>query len=523
MPIPLPNLDDRTFADLSAELRSLIPRHDKTWTNHNPSDPGITFIELFAWLGEMLLYRMNSIDHRTSLTFLKRIGVQPGGQRADLTFVIDLPKADLPAGFVLRRGTRVASRDNADGTTVEFETTADVPASDKNWDKSGLRWIFTVPSVRTGKVAQEELGASTGSANQEFTLKQGPLFLVPDWDSYDDNPAVTVDKEAWIYKADLLQSGPGDNHFTADALASLIRFGDGTRGRVPAAGARIVCSYRHTAAADHEVAAGAIASIVKLHSGVAVAPALVSVFNERAATGGPLRETLDDLLARGAAALTERTRAISTEDFEELSRQARPDRVARATAIADRNLEGSTPEQEGHVSVIVLPARAWIRLPEQPVTWNETTKTFTLNRTSAAVALALAAPPAKSLNREVLRSLDERRLITTIVHVVGPPASSLRLDLALRALPGVNAETLAQTVGKAVAGFLDPYEGWRDGRGWPYGRNVYRTELYQFVESLEGIDHVTKLVMNGDATGSKIVVAENSIVCLDALTVTASA
>ena len=56
MPLPLPNLDDRTYADLIEEARALIPGLDRggpddqpSWTNHNPSDPGITLIELFAW------------------------------------------------------------------------------------------------------------------------------------------------------------------------------------------------------------------------------------------------------------------------------------------------------------------------------------------------------------------------------------------------------------------------------------------------------------------------------------------
>ena len=35
MPIPLPNLDDRTYADLTDEARALIPRLLRGWTDHN--------------------------------------------------------------------------------------------------------------------------------------------------------------------------------------------------------------------------------------------------------------------------------------------------------------------------------------------------------------------------------------------------------------------------------------------------------------------------------------------------------
>src|SRR5690349_4133941 len=53
MPLPLPNLDDRSYTDLVEEARRLIPTYAPEWTNHNPSDPGIMLIELFAYLTEM--------------------------------------------------------------------------------------------------------------------------------------------------------------------------------------------------------------------------------------------------------------------------------------------------------------------------------------------------------------------------------------------------------------------------------------------------------------------------------------
>jgi hypothetical protein len=71
MPLPLPNLDDRRWSDLVDEARALIPTFDPAWTDHNPSDPGITLIELFAWLAEMLIYRANRVPEAHVRTFLK--------------------------------------------------------------------------------------------------------------------------------------------------------------------------------------------------------------------------------------------------------------------------------------------------------------------------------------------------------------------------------------------------------------------------------------------------------------------
>jgi hypothetical protein len=71
MPIPLPNLDDHTYADLTAQATALIPSLDPAWTNYNPSDPGITLVELLAWLTEMLLFQVNQVPAANTETFLK--------------------------------------------------------------------------------------------------------------------------------------------------------------------------------------------------------------------------------------------------------------------------------------------------------------------------------------------------------------------------------------------------------------------------------------------------------------------
>jgi hypothetical protein len=71
MPLKLPNLDDRTYDDLVQESMGLIPMFTSEWTNFNPSDPGITLIELFAYLSEILIYRLNRVTPANLTAFVK--------------------------------------------------------------------------------------------------------------------------------------------------------------------------------------------------------------------------------------------------------------------------------------------------------------------------------------------------------------------------------------------------------------------------------------------------------------------
>lgn len=70
MTLPLPNLDDRTYAELVTEAISLIPVECPEWTDRNPSDTGIILIELLAWLTEMTLYQVNQIPDRNYASFI---------------------------------------------------------------------------------------------------------------------------------------------------------------------------------------------------------------------------------------------------------------------------------------------------------------------------------------------------------------------------------------------------------------------------------------------------------------------
>ncbi|NET60404.1 MAG: putative baseplate assembly protein [Symploca sp. SIO2E6] len=89
--LPKSDLDDRTFQELVDECILRIPRYCPEWTNYNPSDPGITLIELFAWLTDQMLLRFNQVPRRNYVAFLELLGVRlkpPTPARTQVTFYL---------------------------------------------------------------------------------------------------------------------------------------------------------------------------------------------------------------------------------------------------------------------------------------------------------------------------------------------------------------------------------------------------------------------------------------------------
>jgi hypothetical protein len=75
MPLEIPKIDDRDYQQILNEALVRIPVHNPEWTNYNDSDPGITLVQLFAFMTENLLYRSNLIPERNRIKFLKLLGV----------------------------------------------------------------------------------------------------------------------------------------------------------------------------------------------------------------------------------------------------------------------------------------------------------------------------------------------------------------------------------------------------------------------------------------------------------------
>ncbi len=98
MPLPVPNLDDRRFEDLVAEARARLANHLPELTQIAPGDPVHSFIDLFAWLTETILYRANLVPERLRRVFLNllQIPVRPARAGRGVVCVDATPTSVLP-------------------------------------------------------------------------------------------------------------------------------------------------------------------------------------------------------------------------------------------------------------------------------------------------------------------------------------------------------------------------------------------------------------------------------------------
>ncbi|MEV6596441.1 putative baseplate assembly protein [Actinoplanes sp. NPDC051346] len=126
MSLPAPDLDDRRFQDIVDEAKRRINRLCPEWTDHNVSDPGVALIELFAWMTEMTLYRLNQVPDRLYVKFLELVGVELFSAvpaRADLLFRLTAPR-DEPVR--VPSGTQVSTERREDEEPVVFLTDSEL-------------------------------------------------------------------------------------------------------------------------------------------------------------------------------------------------------------------------------------------------------------------------------------------------------------------------------------------------------------------------------------------------------------
>lgn len=279
----------------------------------------------------------------------------------------------------------------------------------------------------------------------------------------------------WEAQRDLLSSSRTDRHFTLDQQTGGIGFGDGERGRVVPDGALILGIWKATQAAAGNLPADSVDRFVEsernrwrlpdfdrlLHYGVVEQPL--------AATGGADAESISDAQSRAFRQAKRSSRAVNLGDYERLATECPGACVARAKAFANVHPAFPCTDASGVVTLVVLP-----RLP------------------------ATRPSPSAGLLRRIKRHVYPRRMVGTRVEVVGPKYAPLSVQAQVRARQDADVSSLARRIGDAIDAFLHPLHGGPQQTGWPFGRDVYRSEILHVIDQTPGVDHVLSLTFLDD-------------------------
>jgi predicted phage baseplate assembly protein len=382
-----------------------------------------------------------------------------GGLNRDGDVVLHVPRAHATSLIAKKRAGWIRAR--------VTELAPDQPGYSASPNITGLGAITiggTADAVNAEFVSDEEIGISEGVPGQRFALKRQPVVR-------GDEPAILEVSgpdgwEEWTEVSDFADSGPEDRHFALDLSSGEVRLGPAIRqvdgslrlyGAVPAKNARLrMRAYRIGGGRKGNVSAR---SLTVLKSSI---PFVGRVENRRPASGGVDGEDLENAKVRGPIRLRTRGRAVTTEDYEHLAREAAPE-VARIRAVA-----AGDGAESGSVRVLVVPAATvrdgWLHF-EQLVPSEDTLQTIT-------------------------DRLEEARVIGTRVIIEPPVYRGVTVVAKLRARPRQNPTRLQEEALRALYAYFDPITGGPEGTGWPFGRPVNIGEVYSVLQRLRGTEFV---------------------------------
>ena len=170
--LPKSDLDDRSFDDLVRECMLRIPRYCPEWTHYGPSDPGMTLIELFAWMTDEMLKRFNQVPRRNYVAFLELLGVRllpPKPAQTEVTFYLS---AALPENYRIPGDIEVATLRTENEEEIIFSTDAPLTIGNPR-----IKFFLTARTAETepGALRDSFLGFWTEQANEEWS---GPELAV---------------------------------------------------------------------------------------------------------------------------------------------------------------------------------------------------------------------------------------------------------------------------------------------------------------------------------------------------------
>ena len=395
-----------------------------------------------------------------------------GGLNRDGDVIIHVPRGHAAHSIGTRHAAWVRARvvEPEPGMST-YEASPTVNAA------SSITIGGTAAAVHASVVRDENVGVSEGIPGQRFELRRKPVLssdapavlAVSGPTGADGSPTWTT----WTQVESFAASGPEDRHFVLDGSVGEVQFGpairqpDGSLRRYGAAPEKDrfirMLEYRTGGGQRGNVAAG---SIKVMKSSI---PFVSRVENRRDARGGVDGENIENAKLRGPIRLRTRGRAVTTEDFEHLAREAAPN-VGRVRAIA-----AGDGAQAGAVRLLVVPS---------------------LSSADGRIKFDQLVPDPPLLEA-ITQRLEECRVIGTRIAVEPPGYRGVTVEAVVRPASGANANRLKADAERALYEYLHPITGGPDGSGWPFGRPVTIGEIYSVLQRVPGAEVVESVNLFG--------------------------
>jgi len=338
--------------------------------------------------------------------------------------------------------------------------------------------INTTKAIQIKRIMNEELGKSNGLPNQTFSLKEFPVvssdyFKIELKIKYlKDETEIT---EVWEEVNTLSAYTHKDKVFEIDRKKGLIIFGDGINGKIPPANSTIFCSYAVSKGKRGNIPEQCrwrILDDIKDEN-------KLFIENHLPASEGSDPETIEEAFLRFKRDLLTPYQAVTASDYEFLALNTPGLRVARAKAIGNSILN--------QVKVIVVP----FSLSPRPY-------------------------PSEGFLKTVCYHLDKHRLITTKVEVLPPEYAVISVLAKIKTKDEADPEQVIKRAKDSLDRFFHPLYGWKDGKGWPFGKAVYISDVYAVLEGVEGVDCVFDIEIKAEGAylsyqDGNVILKENAL------------
>lgn len=327
--VPQIDYTSRDYTSIRNDLISLIPFYNPTWTTRDTADFGITLIELFSYVGDILNYYVDRSANEAYITtasqrdnvlqlarLLSYLPTESTASKVTVTF-----QNSTASAITVPAKTQIATTTVTSSTSAQiiFETDSAVTVPAKVGNTNGSVNVLATQGITENS---ELLGTSDGTANQLFKLFNSSVI--------NNSIQITINNVAYTNVQYLIDYNNNDPVFTTSTNAAgdtYVVFGDGVSGRIPPTSGSIYATYRVGGGISGNVAANTIKYVL-----TNAAPGL-SVTNQNGATGGAHPESTDSIRINAPLSIRALNRAVSLRDYSELVLQVSG--VAKAISAAD--------------------------------------------------------------------------------------------------------------------------------------------------------------------------------------------